>query len=323
MTTPVGNLTPILILGAPRSGTTWLAKIFDSHPGVLYRHEPDEVIPTDPTPAPADVAAIVTAWTNQRSIRTVTKRPWFAKSFQSQPNRLLRTALAYALNAAERLPEPVRALSRLPVPDLADTEGARVVFKSVRWCAGAGAFARALPGSRTICIIRHPCGQVASVMRGNRQQRFDLREAGTDMPFDEAQAVAFAATHGLDNAGFQGLPDAAKYAWSWRAFNETVCAALDGQPNATTVIYEDLCMAPEPTARALFAFAELAWSPQTADFIARSTSHDGDAGYYAVFRNAIAAAGAWRAHMSPDDQAAVRAVTDASPLIRRFPSLAQ
>src|SRR5690349_19178518 len=29
------------ILGAPRSGTTWLGKIFDSHPSVLYRHEPD------------------------------------------------------------------------------------------------------------------------------------------------------------------------------------------------------------------------------------------------------------------------------------------
>ena len=34
---------PILILGAPRSGTTWLAKIIDSHPDVLYRHEPDKL----------------------------------------------------------------------------------------------------------------------------------------------------------------------------------------------------------------------------------------------------------------------------------------
>jgi LPS sulfotransferase NodH len=35
---PDAMTSPILILGAPRSGTTWLAKIIDSHPDVLYRH---------------------------------------------------------------------------------------------------------------------------------------------------------------------------------------------------------------------------------------------------------------------------------------------
>src|SRR5689334_11827434 len=39
----LANERVILVLGGPRSGTTWLAKIFDSHPDVLYRHEPDTV----------------------------------------------------------------------------------------------------------------------------------------------------------------------------------------------------------------------------------------------------------------------------------------
>src|SRR5580704_15560833 len=34
----------VFLLGAPRSGTTWLAKLFDSHPNVLYRNEPDSVL---------------------------------------------------------------------------------------------------------------------------------------------------------------------------------------------------------------------------------------------------------------------------------------
>jgi len=38
----------ILVSGSPRSGTTWLAKLLDSHPDVLYRHEPDEVSPPIP-----------------------------------------------------------------------------------------------------------------------------------------------------------------------------------------------------------------------------------------------------------------------------------
>jgi hypothetical protein len=260
-------------------------------------------------------------WLRARDVRTTTKRPFFAKSFQVAPQRWLRTALAYALNAADRLPEPARGLSRLDMPELGDVGRARVVFKSVRWCQGAGAFAAALPASRTVFIIRHPCGQVASVMRGNRQRRFDLREAGTDMPFDEAQAVAWAAAHGVNEPAFQALPDAGKYAWSWRAFNELAMAGLDQQPNARPVLYEALCEAPEATARDLFSFAGLDWHPQTAAFIASSTSHSGPAGYYAVFRNAIAAANAWRSSMTADDQAAVRAIVAGSPLAARWPHL--
>ena len=82
-------------------------------------------------------------------------------------------------------------------------------------------------------------------MRGNRQKRFDLRTAGTDMPFDEAHAVAYAAAHGVDEPAFQALPDAAKYAWSWRAFNEPAYDALASQPNVHIVLYEALCADPE------------------------------------------------------------------------------
>ena len=31
----------ILLMGLPRSGTTWIAKMFDSHPRTVYLHEAD------------------------------------------------------------------------------------------------------------------------------------------------------------------------------------------------------------------------------------------------------------------------------------------
>jgi len=34
----------ILVFGMPRSGTTWLGKIFDSHMDLIYLHEPDSEI---------------------------------------------------------------------------------------------------------------------------------------------------------------------------------------------------------------------------------------------------------------------------------------
>jgi hypothetical protein len=302
----------ILIVGAPRSGTTWLAKIFDSHPDVIYRHEPDEVVPAGDL-----ITASMALWVRQHDPRTAGKRPFFPKSWQPMPARLLRTGLACAGAVASRV-----GLPGWPIPDLGDVVRARVVIKSVRLCAGIGAFARAYPEGRGLLIVRHPCGQVASVMRGTSDGRFDLAEAGTDMPFDEASAIGFAGRHGVSDPEFQRLPDAAKYAWSWRAFNETAHASIAGQDNALVVVYEDLCANPTSEARAILAFTGLPWHRQTEAFLARSTSYDGPAGYYAVVRNSIAAAERWRTSMAQRDQDAVRAVVRDSPLIRYWPDLA-
>jgi len=312
---PAGAVTPdalaavILVVGAPRSGTTWLAKIIDSHPDVLYRHEPDETQPGAGGLSGADLTALLAEWVADRGARSVTKRPFFPKSWQPNWARTLRSLLAAAVSAASRVPD----LMRKPAP--------RVAIKSVRWADGAAMLARTLPASRTIFILRHPCGQVASVMRGNRQQRFDLRTAGTDMPFDEAAALPFAASHGVHQQAFQTLPDAAKYAWSWRAFNEPAYAALAAQPNVHVVLYEALCARPEGQARRILAFAGLDWNAQTEDFVARSTVHQGKAGYYAIYRDAVAAADSWQKTMSPADQQAVRSVVTASPLARFWPDL--
>lgn len=312
---------PILILGAPRSGTTWLAKIVDSHPGVLYRHEPDETLASPDVVTEAAIDGLVRRWVADRSPRSVTKRPFFPKSWQSGAGRGVRTLWATAAGAASRLPRPFNALAGWPIPDFASRPPAKVALKSVRWAQGAPVLARTLPASRIVFILRHPCGQVASVMRGNRQKRFDLRTEGTDMPFDEARAVARAAAFGVSGAEFQALPDAAKYAWSWRAFNEPAYDALAPRPNVQVVLYEALCADPLASSRRILDFAGLDWNQQTEDFVARSTTHDGEAGYYAIFQNAVAAAERWRQTMNADDQAAVRSVLATSPLARFWPDL--
>jgi Sulfotransferase family len=311
----------ILILGAPRSGTTWLAKIIDSHPDVLYRHEPDEAVPC-PSRLTADaLPALLARWAAETGARTVAKRPYFEKSWQSGWARGFRALFATAVSAAGRLPRPLRALGACRIPDLGFRTAPRLAIKSISWAAGAAAVARTLPGSRTLFIVRHPCAQVASVMRGNQTHRFDLKTEGTDMPFDEARAVRFAAVSGVAEESFQALPDAAKYAWSWRAFNEPTYAALADQPNVHVVLYEALCTDPEAVAQEILTFAGLEWTRQTEDFVRRSSAYEGRAGYYELFRNAVAAAEAWRNSMSQADQEAVRSVVAASPLARFWPDL--
>jgi len=312
---------PILVLGAPRSGTTWLAKIVDSHPDVIYRHEPDSTVAPPPDLTEAGIPDLIRAWASEQGARTVTKQPFFVKSYQPRWAKVARTCICAAVSAAARLPGPLQALGRVRVPDLNQAPPPHLLIKSITWAEGAATMARALPHSRTILILRHPCAQVASVMRGNRQRRFDLRTAGTDMPFDEDRAIRYAARHDVDEPAFQALPDAAKYAWSWRAFNEPAHAALAHLPNARVVVYETLCAAAETGARAIFDFAGLGWQAQTAAFVGDSTSRKGAAGYYSIYRDAIAARDAWRSTMPPADADAVRATVAASPLARLWPDL--
>lgn len=320
-TVPAALSSPILVLGAPRSGTTWLAKILDSHPDIIYRHEPDDDHPPPAKLDPRTLAALLQAWAGDRAPRTSTKRPYFRKSWQSATGRHARALWAMAASAADRLPAPLNRLARLPIPDFANRPAPRLAIKTVGWPDGVPFLARTLPDSRTFFILRHPNGQVRSVMRGNARKQFDLKTSGTDMPFDEAATIRFARTFGIDDPAFQALPDAAKYAWSWRAFNEPAYAALAALPNVQIVLYETLCAAPLEQSERIIAFAGLDWNPQTEDFVRRSTTFQGDAGYYAIFRDAAAAAEGWRASMPPNDQQAVRSVMAGSPLAPLWPDL--
>src|SRR5699024_9917249 len=81
----------ILIFGMPRSGTTWVGKLVDSHPETLYRHEPDSVrrlsLPLYPEVGSApdyrgELEQFVAALPYMRSAKVVGKQPLFAKRYQ-------------------------------------------------------------------------------------------------------------------------------------------------------------------------------------------------------------------------------------------------
>ena len=165
---------PILLFGMPRSGTTWLGKVFDSHPDTLYRHEPDSdgrfrhVMPMFPNPVDAAdyreaLIAYIHALPHDRSLRVAGKLPLFAKSYQSPVALQARRLLIPACKALSRF----MPVSRLPEFVRADAVGSvRLAWKSIESLGRLGTIARALPECRAIHIIRHPCGYVSSVLSG-------------------------------------------------------------------------------------------------------------------------------------------------------------
>jgi hypothetical protein len=311
----------ILVLGSPRSGTSWLAKIFDSHPDVLYRHEPDELTP--PTPG-LDPAEQVRRWLRERGLRVAAKRPYFRKSWRPVPLDRARLATVGGLALACRVPVVSRSAGRIGIPDLVVPnrwQSVRGAAKLVNWDGSLAA--RAMPNARCVFILRHPGGQVASVMAGHAAKQLGrASDFSTSPAADLAAAAVCAERSGINAATFGRLSEAAKHAWCWRAFNEPAVDALGDLPNARIVIYEDLCRDPETVAQDLFAFAGLDWHGQSAAFLASSTKPGRTESYFDVFRSTGVVADRWRRTMSPADQDAVRTVLSTSRLAHRWPDAA-
>ena len=174
----------VMVLGAPRSGTSWLGKIFDSHPDVLYRHEPDLAVWEPRLPFlilenAVDAHVAIAAEYATRLLTTSTLKssgqlPVFAKRYYAAGLRPTRAAAIHALRWIEAA-SGSRRMRAFPLPDLVSARrypNLRIVMKSISARGRARVFLKAMPAMRVVFLMRHPCGQVASTLRGLQQGKF-------------------------------------------------------------------------------------------------------------------------------------------------------
>jgi Sulfotransferase family len=298
----------VLILGVPRSGTSWIGKIFDSHPAVVYRHEPDDVIgqkelplvcPIEDIPRYTDAARrFVARLTNVRQIKSVGTWPVFAKQFQPFPAPFIRRALVVGVRAAQAVSPTADWLKQLAIPDLINHDSSRIsyVIKSINMLGDAALLATALPESRVIVVFRHPCGHIASIKRGQSNR---IMSQGPSRP--TVLATSRARELGFTKERYDELPILDCHAWAWAFLHEKLFKETTNLPNVRLLRYEDLCCDPETQARALLEFAQLPWAAETSKFIDRSTRASGTARYFSVYRDPMDAATKWRRELAPDE----------------------
>lgn len=315
------QLKTILLFGMPRSGTTWLGKVFDSHPRTLYRHEPDSfgslnVLPMFPQVDDSEryrelLQQFAANLMETRSSRITGKLPLFRKAYQ--------TPLAYQVHKLLLLGGKVLgrvSAADLPLPAMVDRgysgEG-WLVWKSIESLGRLGVVARLLPASHAVHILRHPCGYVSSVLRGERQGQL-----GGSVPSSEDYGIfnmllqtAEARAHGLTMDKLHALQPVERLAWRWVLYNEKAVNDCTDLPNYTQVRYEDLCACPIAGYQSLFAATGLPWDEQTEAFVRASTESSSD-NYYSVFRNPLEAARSWEQQLAAEDIQRVRAITRGS-----------
>jgi hypothetical protein len=319
-----GGLT--FVIGAPRSGTTWIAKVFDSHPNVLYRHEPDLVEPAPDFPIICNrsdwarhtphMRGYIDRLIATRNLKALGSLPVFCKSFDRPFGRERRMALIAAL----RLAQTVRARSvhdhRLPTEffDFPPGFEPHVTIKSIGSLGWAGLLAEALPEARIVLIVRNPLQQIASRRVGISLGKFDtFRFKPALLATEQARRLGVTAETIARASPIEQL------AWDWALLNEKAYEDLGGRNNVTVIRYSDVVRDPIPRLRALFDFAGLDWRPVTEAFVHRSVNYRGPDMYFQVMKDASRSLEKWRATLSEDDRTRILAITERTSLAGLWP----
>lgn len=315
----------ILLFGLPRSGTTWIGKLFDSHPDTLYRHEPDSVrkldIPLFPENEDApryreELEQFVASMTRMRSPEVVGKQPLFPKNYQTAMGLAAYQASVMVAKAASRVHRHFPCVFR---PTGSNGRLANVVWKSVESSGRLGVCIKTLPQVRAIHLIRHPCGVMASRLRGASAHGFGQSSTKTDSQWVLKLLLATKAgrARGLRLEDIQDLTLEEQAAWRWMLIQEKILADVSGSGQVLTIRYEDVCSEPIAMTRRMFEFTGLDWQPQTERFVLASTQAN-DSDYYSVFKNPRASAERWRTELSPQVIERVERILHGSPVHRFY-----
>lgn len=303
------NQPLILLFGMPRSGTTWLGKIFDSHPDTLYRHEPDSrgTLNTLPLFACAHDAEkyrpflekYVAQLSGIRDEKVSASLPIFKKRYYDAPHMALRKLLVFGMKAASRFVGP------LPIPNLVNVTRypqVSIVWKSIESLGRLGILASIFPDARCILIFRHPCGYVASVLRGEAKQKFEGGAPSSEDwgIFRLLLELPAAQERGLELSAVQNMTPVERLALKWALYYEHALTETAHRKNVMAVRYEDFCEAPQQEARKSFQHCHLPWAHETEHFIDSSTSRENSA-YYSVFKDPKAAAWKWKNELPAED----------------------
>lgn len=315
---------PILLFGLPRSGTSWLAKIFDSHPDIFYLHEPDKTIRarnlqdcmTHPLSSDelSRLLDHVNVWMNCTKSSVVASRPVFRKNFDNIFMQLYRPSMYFAGKLIERVGKDIS----IPAVGGANRSGARIAWKSINSSGRLGALAEHLPESHGILILRHPCGEIGSVLRNERQNPSIKSPASQDMGIYDALSKTIAGRKfGFSVDMASKLSAEERLAWRWKILSDHAVGEVEKIENVKIVSYDAACSNPLEASKELFAFCNLSWSEQTEEFIRSSTQPDReDPSYFSLSKDPLKSANKWKDELSEGEIKNILAVLEDSKAFR-------
>jgi hypothetical protein len=325
----------LLVFGMARSGTSWIGKIFDSHPLILYKHEPDRFLPEIPLAPPLrDAERFAPAVRrffdrleklNQPHVAGTL--PVFPKQYRGTAAQQLHRASVLGTVAASsvlKVKLPVYQFAGINKPEI------RVVWKSIDSLGRLGLILEVMQDCRAIWITRHPCGSISSALRGQERNKF----SSSIFPSEDFGMMQMFLDSAVKNRGLtldhlHQFHPIERMAWIWVLANEKVEHETRKVGRCKAVRYEDVCSEPTGKMKELFKFGGLTWTEQNTNFIQASTlrvrsgSFDqltqNSRRYYGIFRDPLRASQKWMAEMKEEDIERVYRVLRHSDLMYLYP----
>ncbi len=306
------NLTltepPILIFSMPRSGSSWLGKIFDSHPKTFYMHEPDSFIPIKKIPIltenklfnnyEIDTNNYLNQLSTFSSIDILGKQPYFRKEYFSNSEFHIHKYKIYV----NKLSKKLNLSSDFNLPNYIKHKNTRFVWKSIESLGRLNLFSKIVNNCYCIHLIRHPCGYVSSVLNGESKNLFSSN-VPTSEDYNMFKILLDSeVSHDFDISYemIKKMSPIQRLTWRWLLFNEHSLKNNLSNNNFYLVKYEDVCENPTEYTKRLFNNVNLDWSLQTEKFIHKSTNTTNNS-YYSVFRNSKKISSNWRSLLSRNE----------------------
>lgn len=284
----------VFLVGFPRSGTTWLGKLYDSHPDTVYRHEPFgreyssfgielyRKIKFGKEISRGERIHVVQ--TLIRALPNTSKPPFFRKSYRFLHAPRVESAL-WSSAKFGRIPAAVYQSLYTPrrgSPVLVVKETASDVV--VR-----GAISSIKP-DKVILIIRHPYEVIASHVVGVKSGKLPL-----STPEDRLQWIDVHPDLAQHREAILGMSEVEFLAFVWRVQNESY---LNFRCDQMTVLYESLVRDSQDQIDKLLQFSGLEMHRQVEAFI-QSSTRGSSADYFSVYKKR--SANGWRLILTDED----------------------
>ena len=332
---------PVFVLGIQRSGTTWLANIFDSSPETLllfepfapryniFKQFPHEFIYIAP-PAPflgnrikeklpelVDSKSVFFKRSDISYLSFAFER--FVMRSLLQVDRVIRSsrlefAHQYQLLNLNRMNDRNLFFPKDKIPKT-------YVIKELRLNSKVDLLAHTYPNAKFIFIVRHPVAVVHSILTWFRRGHLGELMSNLDI-FADCMASQVVFQPYLDKIEFCKNRGAEyRLALHWLLNSEIILKQFEKNTRTRIVIYENLAKDPMTVIRDLFDFAGLELDLQAEKYVNKSSTNSlAKMGVIDTERKSATYYKKWQSQVSTSVQQAVLEIVGESQLLPRIES---